>query len=100
MNVEARAMLVRLAAAWIDPTGVVHGAGEHVDIDAVTLAVLEEQGVVENMTDPKETWTGPDGTETTTTTDPESDWTGPDGTDTGGETDWTGPDSTDPDDGK
>ena len=90
-------MLVRLAVPWIDPAGVVHGAGEHVDIDAVTLAELEEQGVVENMTDPKGDWNGPDGTEATKV-DPQTDWNGPDGTEP--QTDWNGPDSTDPDAGK
>jgi hypothetical protein len=88
-------MLVRLAVPWIDPAGVVHGPGEHVDIDAVTLAELEEQGVVENMTDPKADWNGPDGTETKTTIDPKPDWNGPDGTKP--QTDWNGPDSTEPD---
>jgi hypothetical protein len=39
---------VRLAAAWADPSGAVHDAGEFVDVDVVTLAELEEQGVVEN----------------------------------------------------
>jgi hypothetical protein len=39
---------VRLAAAWADPSGAVHDVGEFVDIDVVTLAELEEQGVVEN----------------------------------------------------
>ena len=39
---------VRLAMAWADPSGTVHGAGEFVDVDVVTLAELEEQGVVEN----------------------------------------------------
>ncbi|GAA1603284.1 hypothetical protein [Catellatospora bangladeshensis] len=58
-------MLVRLALAWTDPFGIAHGVGELVDIDAVTLAELEEQGVVENMTEaPKPTvessaWVGP-----------------------------------------
>jgi hypothetical protein len=51
---------VRLAADWADPTGAVHGAGEFVDVDVVTLAELEEQGVVEN---PEEVgrpeWIGP-----------------------------------------
>jgi hypothetical protein len=42
-------MLVRLADAWTDSFGVQHGAGELVDIDPVTLAELEEQGVVETM---------------------------------------------------
>ncbi|HEY2672757.1 MAG TPA: hypothetical protein VGJ07_20610 [Rugosimonospora sp.] len=41
-------MYVRLAAAWADPSGAVHHVGEFVDIDVVTLAELEEQGVVEN----------------------------------------------------
>ncbi|MFD0593641.1 hypothetical protein ACFQZ4_14935 [Catellatospora coxensis] len=36
-------MLVRLALAWTDPFGIAHGVGELVDIDAVTLAELEEQ---------------------------------------------------------
>jgi hypothetical protein len=39
---------VRLAMPWADPSGTVHGAGEFVDVDVVTLAELEEQGVVEN----------------------------------------------------
>ena len=41
-------MYVRLAATWADPSGAVHDAGEFVDVDVVTLAELEEQGVVEN----------------------------------------------------
>ncbi len=56
-------MLVRLATAWIDPFGMSFNAGDLVDIDAVTLAELEEQGVVENMTDPKEAYVGPTGGE-------------------------------------
>jgi hypothetical protein len=39
---------VRLAVAWADPSGTVHGAGEFIDVDVITLAELEEQGVVEN----------------------------------------------------
>ncbi len=54
-------MLVRLAVAWIDPFGMSHTAGDVVDIDAITLAELEEQGVVENMTDPKQAYVGPTG---------------------------------------
>ena len=42
-------MLVRLAVSWTDPFGIAHDAGEVVDIDAVTLAELEEQGVVDNL---------------------------------------------------
>ena len=41
-------MYVRLSAAWADPSGAVHDAGEFVDVDVVTLAELEERGVVEN----------------------------------------------------
>ena len=41
-------MYVRLATDWADPSGAVHGVGDLVDIDIVTLAELEEQGVVEN----------------------------------------------------
>ena len=41
-------MYVRLAMPWADPSGTVRGAGEFVDVDVVTLAELEEQGVVEN----------------------------------------------------
>lgn len=77
-------MLVRLAVAWTDPFGVAYVPGDLVDIDAITLAELEEQGVVDNMGDPKsEGWTGP--------TSPEPD---------GGTTDkWTGPTSPEPDGG-
>jgi hypothetical protein len=39
---------VRLSTAWADPAGTVHGAGDLVEIDMVTLAQLEERGVVEN----------------------------------------------------
>ncbi len=81
-------MLVRLATAWIDPAGVVHGVGEHIDVDAVTLAELEEQGVVETMTEPQEkeilTVTEPD--------DDDGDRHGPDGEPTGGDGDRHGPD--------
>jgi hypothetical protein len=50
---------VRLAAAWADPSGAVHGPGEFVDVDVVTLAALEEQGVVENAGEENEDFTGP-----------------------------------------
>jgi hypothetical protein len=53
-------MLVRLAFAWTDAFGLTHRAGELVDIDAVTLAELEEQGVVESMSEIKpDKWIGP-----------------------------------------
>jgi hypothetical protein len=51
---------VRLAVDWADPTGAVHGAGEFVDIDVVTLAELEERGVVENAEEiNRPGWIGP-----------------------------------------
>ena len=56
-------MQVRLSAFWTDPDGTVRSPGETVDIDAVTLARLEEQGMVENP----DGQSAPD-TSTTTTT--------------------------------
>ena len=71
-------MYVRLAVDWADPTGAVHNAGEFVDIDVVTLAELEEQGVVDN---PEEIgqpqWVGPGKADEAT-----EQWVGP-GDDTG-----------------
>jgi hypothetical protein len=64
---------VRLAAEWADPTGTVHGVGEFVDIDVVTLAELEEQGVVENPEEiGRPEWIGPGKTDEA----PEA-WIGP-----------------------
>ncbi|GIF95322.1 hypothetical protein [Catellatospora citrea] len=85
-------MLVRLALAWTDPFGIAHGVGELVDIDAVTLAELEEQGVVENMTEiqptpdqPQKAWVGPGAP-------PAGDkaWVGP-GAPPAGDKAWVGP---------
>ncbi|MFC4021254.1 hypothetical protein ACFOW4_25375 [Micromonospora sp. GCM10011542] len=53
-------MQVRLSAAWTDPGGTTWASGDMVDVDAVTLAELEEQGMVE---EPKGE---PSGSETTT----------------------------------
>ena len=72
-------MYVRLAAAWTDPAGGMHGAGEVVDIDIVTLAELEEQGVVDNGSD------GPGS----------PDWVGP-GVEDGDNTSWVGPGEDEP----
>jgi len=91
-------MLVRLAVAWTDPYGITYGAGDLVDIDAVTLAELEEQGVVQNMTEPHESYVGPTGN------DPDG-YVGPTGTHkdsyvgpTGNEPDgYVGPTSSEPD---
>ncbi|MFI9640166.1 hypothetical protein ACIG87_08865 [Micromonospora sp. NPDC051925] len=41
-------MQVRLSAYWTDPGGTVRSPGETVDVDAVTLARMEEQGMVES----------------------------------------------------
>jgi hypothetical protein len=60
---------VRLAVDWADPSGAVHGAGEFVDIDVVTLAELEERGVVENADEiNRPAWVGPG---------KEEEWVGP-----------------------
>lgn len=37
---------VRLDAEWTDDRGVTHAAGEMVDVDVATLALLEAQGIV------------------------------------------------------
>ncbi|AYF26256.1 MULTISPECIES: hypothetical protein [Micromonospora] len=54
-------MHVRLSASWTDPRGTVWAVGDTVDVDAVTLAELEEKGMVEQPA-------GSGSTETTTTT--------------------------------
>jgi hypothetical protein len=73
---------VRLARDWTDTTGAGHTAGDMVDVDAVTLAELEESGVVtpegEGMYESTE-WAGPTGDD--------GDWAGP----TDGSGDWAGP---------
>ncbi|MER7890926.1 hypothetical protein ABTX15_13995 [Micromonospora sp. NPDC094482] len=40
-------MQVRLSAPWTDPGGTVWAPGDTIDVDAVTLAELEEQGMVD-----------------------------------------------------
>ncbi|HEY2946788.1 MAG TPA: hypothetical protein VGJ53_00055 [Micromonosporaceae bacterium] len=52
-------MYVRLTVTWTDPFGLVHAAGDVVDIDAVTLAELEEQGVVKDPEGKDTTQIGP-----------------------------------------
>ncbi|WP_262282392.1 hypothetical protein [Micromonospora sp. MA102] len=54
-------MHVRLSASWTDPRGTVWAPGDTVDVDAVTLAELEEKGMVEQPA-------GAESTKTTTTT--------------------------------
>ena len=81
-------MYVRLAANWADPTGAVHGAGDFVDVDVVTLAELEEQGVVENPEEAgRPEWTGPGKAE-----EPTQAWIGP-GDESGGADEAEAPDA-------
>ena len=65
-------MYVRLATDWAAPNGAFHGAGDLVDIDIVTLAELEERGVVENSEEiDRPGWVGPGRPEEN------EDWVGP-----------------------
>jgi hypothetical protein len=43
---------VRLAREWVDDAGASHAAGETVDVDAGTLARLEQSGVVATPGEP------------------------------------------------
>ena len=77
-------MLVRLAVSWTDPFGIAHDAGEVVDIDAVTLAELEERGVVDNLDGGPDEWGDSETVEETPqewlgpgVTEEQSDWLGP-----------------------
>lgn len=74
---------VRLAQDWTDAAGSAHSAGDMVDVDAGTLAELEEAGIVAGPGGDggeSESWPGP--TSSTTA------WPGP----TGGESEsWPGP---------
>lgn len=89
-------MYVRLAVAWTDPAGVSHAAGDVIDIDAITLAELEEGGVVDEIEElePESTSTPKDG---------DDSWIGPGAgkpkEESGGTTEssWIGPGSKDPD---
>jgi hypothetical protein len=64
---------VRLARDWTDQVGALHGAGDLVDVDAITLAELEAAGTV-GEPEGDSAWPGP-----TTPGDPEGDdaWPGP-----------------------
>jgi hypothetical protein len=77
---------VRLARSWVDGAGVSHGRGDVVDIDAVTLAQLEEAGIVTDPNKDQAGWIGPGGA--TDGTDPA--WIGPGGS-TEGQTTTTDP---------
>lgn len=52
---------VRLNAAWTDGNGVSHAAGDTVDVDALTLADLQAEGIVTDPTkdDAGTEWVGP-----------------------------------------
>jgi hypothetical protein len=55
---------VKLARDWTDPTGAAHHAGDIVEVDTVTLAELEQTGVVTpNWAGPTKVdgWAGPTG---------------------------------------
>ncbi|MDG4765185.1 hypothetical protein O7632_13930 [Solwaraspora sp. WMMD406] len=57
---------VKLDKDWTDGSGVSHAAGEMVDIDAATLAKLQQEGIVDESE-----WIGPTGDKVTT------NWIGP-----------------------
>ncbi|MCX4470949.1 hypothetical protein C5N14_16090 [Micromonospora sp. MW-13] len=58
-------MHVRLSAPWMDARGTMWAPGDTVEVDAVTLASLEEQGMVET---PDGQGAGPESTTNTTST--------------------------------
>lgn len=80
-------MLVRLAAEWTDPFGVDHHAGDVVDIDVITLAELEQRGVVQAMSNEPEEWSGP-GEETE---EAAQEWSGPGAAEETEVEEWSGP---------
>jgi len=47
---------VKLESDWTDADGVVHAAGDSVDVDAATLATLQAEGIVSEDTSD---WAGP-----------------------------------------
>jgi hypothetical protein len=85
---------VRLARTWTDAGGAAHGAGDLVDVDAITLARLEACGVVTpnessdpQSDEPTREWAGPTGP---TDDDETAQWAGPTGDDDS-QADWAGP---------
>jgi hypothetical protein len=95
---------VRLARGWVGYGGVVHRAGETVDVDPVTLARLEASGVVTPTDLPEPmpygsegheeertvAWAGPTSEEVP---DPDATkaWAGPTSDDDDQDGDWAGP---------
>jgi hypothetical protein len=61
---------VRLDKEWTDADGNTHAAGDTVDVDAATLADMQEKGIVEEE---KSGWAGPTDADT-------ANWAGPTGT--------------------
>jgi hypothetical protein len=73
---------VRLAREWVDGTGASHSAGDMVDVDAATLAQLEESGVVTPVDEGEADAPGTDGFGVGPGREPEADgprrvWAGP-----------------------
>ena len=60
---------VKLDKEWTDSAGTTHSAGESVDVDAATLADLQEKGIVSDA----KNWAGPTGPKPS---DPQN-WAGP-----------------------
>ena len=78
---------VKLEKEWTDSAGTTHSAGESVDVDAATLAELQEKGIVSDGNE----WAGP-------TASPETavdNWAGPTAPPKD-DTDWAGPTGTKP----
>jgi hypothetical protein len=71
---------VKLDKAWTDDDGTTHSAGETVDVDAATLAELQEKGIVGDgnewagPTASPDAWAGP-----TAPPKDDEDWAGPTG---------------------
>jgi len=93
---------VRLARGWVGYGGVVHRAGETVDVDPVTLARLEASGVVTpaDLPEPMHYGSKPDGDDERTVAwagptseDPDRTmaWAGPTSDDDDQDSDWAGP---------
>lgn len=72
-------MHVRLEQEWTDGEGTTHPAGSTVEVDAATLAELEQEGIVAEPA--SGSWAGPTGGNA----DPNSgSWAGPTGNPSGG----------------
>jgi hypothetical protein len=82
---------VRLARGWTDAGGADHGAGDLVDVDAITLAELEADGVVAAADGEPESWPGPTSPDPGQPDDPAVPWPGPTSPDPGKPQPWPGP---------